>query len=574
MTVITPRFNFRQYCRVQPVILSLRPRKKSGLKNCLPVLFLFLLHTNIYADSPRDSILRQLDQAIENKTEYTRMRENRIAALRTSSADTGFDRLKLLYLTCSKYNLDSAIHYVKMSLQLAQERHNLPQQQLARLRLAILYSSLGKYRESEQLLNQTPKKDLTPDLYEDYYEAWMRFYEHYATNSYTDAYARQIHLYRDSLLQVLDTSRIPYKVLKAEQDIYSGKVAEAEKMLLPLLHSLPPQDWYHPMVPYLLGSIYRQRRDTAAQIYYYALSALSDTRNAVKDHASMLNLALLCYATGDVDRAYRYARSAIEDALSAKVQFRTRQMSEFLTVVSNAYQEREALRHKQLQQYLLAISLLSFFLLAAVVYVYRQMKKMQRLKEEIDAGSKQLALLNKDISQKNTELQERNSQLSEANHIKEEYIARFFDLCSAYISKLENYRKTLNQKATGKKMDELFEMLRSTTLVDTELEELYRHFDHIFLHLYPDFVRHFNSLLTPEEQVTLKSGELLNTELRIFALIRLGITDSNKIADFLRYSVSTIYNYRTKARNKAAVPRDEFEKMVMKAGISGEKTTI
>lgn len=546
--------------------------KINGLKTCLLVLLFTLQAGNLYADAGRDSILHELDEAIRNKAAYIHNRESRIAHIRDAAVDTGFNRLQLLYLNFSKYNLDSAIYYVKQSLQLAEATHNKPEQQSAHLRLAILYSSLGRYRESEQLLNGIQKKDLPAYLYAEYYEAWMRFYEHYATNGYTDAYARQIHLYRDSLIQVLDTSGTAWKVLKAEQDIYSGKTAGAETVLRRLLHTLPQNDWYHPMVPYLLGSMYRQRRDTAAQIYYYALSALSDTRAAVKDHASLLNLALLCYATGDVDRAYRYTRSAIEDALFARVQFRSRQMAEFLTVVSTAYQERETLRRQQLQQYLLAISLLSFFLLAAVVYVYRQMKKMQRLKEEIDAGSKQLALLNKDIIQKNAQLQERNSQLSEANHIKEEYIARFFDLCSAYISKLENYRKTLNQKATGKKMDELFEMLRSTTLVDTELEELYRHFDHIFLHLYPDFVRHFNSLLLPEEQVTLKPGELLNTELRIFALIRLGITDSNKIADFLRYSVSTIYNYRTKARNKAAVPRDEFEKQVMKAGISGEKT--
>jgi uncharacterized protein YoxC len=544
-----------------------------GLKNCLLVLLLSFLFTKVYADAARDSILRQLDEAIQNKAVYTGAREQRIASLHRNEASLPpFEYYNALYNEYRKLNLDSAIRYVKKGLALAEATGNIQHQQLTTLRLATLYSSLGKYRESEQLLTGIHKKDLPPALYADYYEACMRFYEHYATYSYTDAYMQQISRYRDSLLQTLPPSDIGWKVNRAEQQIHSGQATEAEKELLAALPTVKQEHYAYAMITYLLGNINRQRHDTVAEMRWYALSALSDTRNAVRDHASLLNLALLCYATGDVDRAYRYTHSAIEDALSARVQFRNRQMAEFLSVVSTAYQEREALRRQQLQHYLLAISLLSFFLLAAVVYVYRQMKKMQRLKEEIDAGSKQLALLNKDISQKNAELLERNNQLSEANHIKEEYIARFFDLCSAYINKLENYRKTLNQKATGKKMDELFEMLRSTTLVDTELEELYRHFDHIFLHLYPDFVRHFNRLLVPEEQVVLKQGELLNTELRIFALIRLGITDSNKIAAFLRYSVSTIYNYRTKARNKAAVPRDEFEKMVMEAGISGEKT--
>ena len=195
------------------------------------------------------------------------------------------------------------------------------------------------------------------------------------------------------------------------------------------------------------------------------------------------------------------------------------------------------------------------------------MKKVSRIKEELHLSSQKLADLNKDISETNAQLNEMNSQLSESNHVKEEYIAHFFDLCSTYINKLENYRKSLNKKATEKQLDELFKMLKSTTVVDNELEELYKNFDNIFLNLYPTFVKDFNSLLIKDEQAILKQGELLNTELRIFALIRLGITDSVKIAAFLRYSLSTIYNYRTKGRNKAAVSRDEFEEMVSKIGI-------
>lgn len=124
----------------------------------------------------------------------------------------------------------------------------------------------------------------------------------------------------------------------------------------------------------------------------------------------------------------------------------------------------------------------------------------------------------------------------------------------------------MNKKAVSGEHRELFKMLKSTSVIETEVEELYHHFDTIFLNLYPSFVEEFNSLLTDEEKSEPKNGEKLNTELRIFALIRLGITDSVKIASFLRYSLSTIYNYRTRARNRAAVPRVEFEEMVMKIG--------
>lgn len=176
--------------------------------------------------------------------------------------------------------------------------------------------------------------------------------------------------------------------------------------------------------------------------------------------------------------------------------------------------------------------------------------------------------LNGEISETNDLLQERNIQLSESNHIKEEYIAHFLDLCSTYINKLEDYQKSLQKKAMNKQLDELFKMLRSTRMVENEVEALYVNFDRIFLGLYPTFVKDFNALLQPEERIVLKSEDLLNKELRIFALMRLGVTDSVRIAAFLRCSLSTIYNYRTKVRNKALVPRDEFEGWVMRIGIN------
>ena len=184
---------------------------------------------------------------------------------------------------------------------------------------------------------------------------------------------------------------------------------------------------------------------------------------------------------------------------------------------------------------------------------------------------KQLYRTNQELKKLNQDLQDSNNSLEEANHVKEEYIARFFDQCSEYIEKLENYRKSLNAKAKNNQLDDLFKMIKSTTLVETELEELYQNFDSIFLNIYPSFIQEFNALLLPEEQIVPKAGELLNTELRIFALIRLGITDSIKIANFLRYSLRTVYNYRTKVRNKAAGSREEFEEIVKKIGAFRQK---
>ena len=163
-------------------------------------------------------------------------------------------------------------------------------------------------------------------------------------------------------------------------------------------------------------------------------------------------------------------------------------------------------------------------------------------------------------------LKDFNFRLSESNHVKEEYIGRFMTLCSTYIDKLEAYRRMVNKKLQSGQSAELYKITRASNITEEELKEFYQNFDTTFLFLYPDFVAEFNALLVDEEHIVLKKGELLNTELRIFALIRLGISDSSKIAEFLRYSVNTIYNYRAKVKNKAKISRDDFESQVMQIG--------
>src|SRR5690606_18392019 len=187
------------------------------------------------------------------------------------------------------------------------------------------------------------------------------------------------------------------------------------------------------------------------------------------------------------------------------------------------------------------------------------LKKLQRARTELRTAKEELTKLN-------NKLLEDNTVLSESTHIKEDYIAQFFDICSNYIVKIDEYRKILFKKFSNKQFDEISRMLKSQTIVKKELDDLYRNFDMIFLNLYPYFIRDFNNLLKPEEQIDLKQGELLNTELRIFALIRLGITDSAKIAGFLRYSLRTVYNYRVKVRSRVAGSKDEFDEKIKTIG--------
>ncbi|RED26781.1 hypothetical protein BD847_0706 [Flavobacterium cutihirudinis] len=542
------------------------------MKKYLIALVVICGNFSVFATESTDDILMKLNLALQNKAHYVYLKEERISNFKKIKSEhltpeQEYNYNKTLFAEYQKFNSDSAILYVKKNLKIANQLQNDELLNLAQIQLVNLYSSSGKYREAEAILKGIDKRKLSTTLLSDYYVAYREFFEHYAANSYDVKYIQQIRKYRDSLLGVLDPNTLSFKINKIQQGISQKKYDSAQKELLNLLKGIKQDNPQYAMITYLLGDIFEHTKQLELRKKYFALSATADIQNANKDNASLQELALVFYEIGNVDMAYKLTQSAIEDAIYCNVQFRTLLMSEVYSIINTVYLEKEAKRKTELQLYLLCISLLSVFLIAAVIYVYKQMKKVSRIRGELYETSQKLAELNHDITETNLQLQERNGQLSESNHIKEEYIAHFFSLCSTYINKLENYRLILNKKATAKQFEEISKILRSTTLVDTELEELYKNFDIIFLNLYPTFVKDFNELLIKDEQIILKQGELLNTELRIFALIRLGITDSVKIAAFLRYSLSTIYNYRTRARNKAAVSRNDFEEMVMKIGI-------
>ena len=163
-------------------------------------------------------------------------------------------------------------------------------------------------------------------------------------------------------------------------------------------------------------------------------------------------------------------------------------------------------------------------------------------------------------------------KLGESNRVKEEYIGRFLSLCSLYVDKIESFRKQVNKMVKNRQYEELFRETRSTSLKERELDELYNNFDDAFLHLFPTFIEDFNALLQPAERIELTEDGHMPVSLRIFALIRIGIEDSSKIAEFLHYSVNTIYNYRARVKNGVIADRDNFERTVKKLGAQNKNT--
>ncbi|MGQ2984556.1 DUF6377 domain-containing protein [Flavobacterium sp.] len=510
------------------------------------------------------NVTNELGRAITDKNSFVVKKNHRIAAYRKKLAGiSGPEREyainQQLYEEYRKFKIDSALYFVRQNIDLSanlKESHYLDR---SKIQLANLYSSNGNFLESETLLKGIRAKKLGNDLKALYYEFYSQFYEHYTTNNPGRQYEAMIETYRDSLLGVLNPSGEKYRINLAQHYMYHGKDAGAKVILKGVEQNSKGRTPAYAMAVYLQGDIAAKEGREQESVRYYSLAAITDIENSIKDNAALQQLAIYYYNKGKIDLAYKYAQSALEDAVFCNVKFRTLMMSEFNSIINAAYREKENNAKVKLETYLLLISLLSFFLIVAVVYVYRQMRKVSKTREELLLSGQQLEYLN-------SELQQANVQLHESNRVKEEYIAQFFDICSSYIGKLDDYRKKLNKKAMTKQYEELSAILRSDSFIDEELHSLYARFDMLFINLYPNFVSDFNKLLLPEEQIEVREGEILNNELRIFALERLGITDGVKIAAFLRYSISTIYNYRTRVRNKAAVSREEFERKLKTIG--------
>jgi len=266
------------------------------------------------------------------------------------------------------------------------------------------------------------------------------------------------------------------------------------------------------------------------------------------------------FQSGDIDRAYNYMSCALEDALFCNARLRTHEVSLMMPIIDKAYQHQTRTKQKILTISTIVVSVLSLFFLIAIWRVYRQMKKLALARKE-------LAQVNDHLSNLNNLLLENNNSLTEANLIKEEYIVKYMDQCSLYIDKMDEYRRNLQKIAITGRMEDLILKIKSKDFIDDELAEFYLNFDKTFIQLFPDFVDKLNKLLIPNEQIQPKPGQILNLELRIYALIRLGINDSVKIASFLRCSTNTIYNYRTRNRNNAIGDRDSFEENVMQIGV-------
>jgi tetratricopeptide (TPR) repeat protein len=372
-------------------------------------------------------------------------------------------------------------------------------------------------------------------------------------------FEKEIRNYRDSILYYLpenSSERLYYKFLLAESD---GAYEQARDYLETYMNTLHPGTHEHAKKCYLLSMLHEKTGNTDLQIEYLIRAVISDVKDAVKENRALLDLSIKLYEQKRIEKAFNYIQYALNDANFYNARFRYFEISKALPIITSAYGQLNTQNNNWLKISLACISLLFIILLILLFYLQKQMTALKQARKRLNETNKNLEVMN-------NKLNGLNHELSHANLIKEEYVGYFLDLCSEYIGNLEDYRKMVANKIAARRFDELQRTIFSSSEKGNEIKELYANFDKAFLNIYPGFVASLNELLKKEEGFNTKKGDLLNTELRIFALIRLGIADSVKIASFLRCSVQTVYNYRSKIKRSSLGEIVDIEEEIRKIG--------
>ena len=545
-------------------------------KNCLLCFLLFFSCYSAFAGESLDSLLNVLDKTIKEADTYVQIKENKLHELKKEARKTppvSVERYHLnndIYLEYKVYSSDSALHYLNENMLLARQLNDKERELKIQLELSYLLSSIGMYMEAADILNSIDRQTLPSSLLGYYYTCYEHVYFEAGAaqpryKMFASRYAKLSHAYRDSMQVTLDPSSATYLWLRETQLREAGKYDEAlefsDRRLAEASFGTPQ----YALVAYQRFRLFESMGKKDEHLYYLVLSAISDVRSAIKEQSSLMVLAQELNRKGDLKRAYDYINFSWEISQFYKTRLRSWMNITPLSMINGNYQDIIKQQNRELLIYITCVALLALLLVIALIYIYRQMKTVSIAKKGLQEVNERLFSLNEELEEVNRHLRSTNLELSESNLIKEAYIARFFKLCSVYVDRLQAYRKLVNKKLQRGQVAELLKMTHlSNDIVTVEVQELYANFDSAFLHLFPNFVESLNALLLPEEQIVLKPDELLNTELRIFALIRLGIKDSSQIAELLHYSVNTIYNYRSRVKTKARVSRDDFEDLVAK----------
>ena len=546
--------------------------------------------TSKHALEENRKLLHSLDSLLEQQDLFVRVKEERIKQLkmqysRVKDVKELYAMNRMVYLEYRVYDADSALHYINKNIQLAQQTNNRTWEVVSLLEQSFVLTSSGLLTEALKAVSDIQPEELPQNLRSEYFgrlcTLYSRLRDYSSENSQLSEHYNNLQkAFRDSVYLTATPDELRYWNCRAWLYLGTPEIEPVKQAFEENKQTLSNDSRKYSIATYNLSAIYRSENNESKYLENLILSAMADIRSVNGDIGSLQEIAEYLFKHGEIDRAYNYILYCSQKAMLFHNRVRIVKMSHLQNQIYKAYQEQSRTQQKRLQASLIAVSFLFLVLIGALLFIRKQMRRLKEANLKLDNTNQKLSVnmdalstahqrleeVNMQLKDLNTQLQEVNDQLRESNYVKEEYIGYVFNICSTYISKLEEFRKNINRKLKVGQIEDVKAMTDSSATASNELKEFYQNFDTIFLHLYPDFVGDFNALLLPEERIELKEGELLNTELRIHALIRLGITDSVKIADFLHCSAQTVYNNRLRTRNKSIISKEDFINAVKKLG--------
>ena len=516
----------------------------------------FMASCSVDYQHPLENELQELDLELEDMQEYVTLKESRISAICESLNDRELTLQQKygiygrLYEEYAPYQFDKAREMLEMQEEIADTLADESLKTTATLNKAFLLTTAGMYLEASTTfaLLDTLSFDYQQKI--TWWNARQKFlhdYQEYLRTSGIEVPdAHKIRSYQNLILENTPENSYLNQHISIMHLIWDEKWEEAYDENLRVIESLNKSSRDYAVQTYWQGFICENLKRDDETIRWWIKSALCDIKGAIKDNASLCSIAVNLTDPEDTERAFKYIRLSLEDAVFYNAKLRKVQIASTMPWIEKAYMDAKEKQNDDHTRTIVMTSLAAILLLLAALFAVMLHHKMRRNAISVEEKNLELARSNASIAQAEEVLRKKNLELVEANAAKEEYLGLFLSMCSGYLDKL---KKTLTREQ-----------------YESELKNFYKTFDRSFLQLYPTFVEDFNSLLKDDSRVVVKDGELLSTELRIFALIKLGITQSSHIASLLRYSVNTIYNYRAQVKNMAMSDRENFEDMVRNIG--------
>ena len=493
-----------------------------------------------------EKALGELDSELSRRPKYIERRQHGIDSLRTVRGKMAPNSGQWLDVTLeigSRYgtfNNDSALLYLQNGMEGAEAVGDPTRLAAFRMQAAVAMARGGMLDDAMRLHAMIDSTTLSHDNLVSYYSFGRQMYSYISTHyeGYTDKYAywrdRSIAAQK-ALLPLLTPGSVTYRRNLGEYLLTTGQYSKARQTLTDLLKALPPDDPEYAIVSHVLADISAASGDHLGYIYYLAKSAISDVRRANFEVTSLQELGGALFEDGDSRRAHSYLTVAMANAVDSRASARILRTTELLSVVEKDHLD-QVRRYKIASTIIIAVLVVLMMALAILIwYLRKQLVHVSALKET----------------------------LQEASRSKNVYLSQFMTLCLTYMDRLRDFSKLVNRKISAGNADELLALTKSGKFVDEQSQSFYEAFDEAFLHIYPNFVNELNSLLRPEERIdTAQLSGRLNTALRIYAFMRLGVDDASRIARALNLSVNTVYAYRNRLRNRA-VDRDGFEASVL-----------